>query len=160
MANDDDERIVPPDLVYIYFIRATPERVWEALTQSAFTSKFFFGRTVESDWKQGSPWKMVTPDGTLDVFGEVLISDRPRKLQLTWDMDWGDEPDPPKAATIMYDIEPAGDAVKLTMTQHTTSAIPRKYLDAGAQGWAIILSSLKSLLETGEPLAVKMEPPK
>ena len=75
-------------------------------------------------------------------------------------MDWGDEPDPPKAAIITYDIEPAGDAVKLTMTQHTTSAIPRKYLKAGAQGWAIILSSLKSLLETGEPLIVKMEPPK
>jgi len=160
MANDGDERIVPPDLVYIYFIRATPERVWDALTQSAFTSKFFFGRTVESDWKQGSPWKMLLPDGGLDVFGEVLISDRPRKLQLTWDVEWSDEPDPPKAAIITYDIEPAGDAVKLTMTQHTTSAIPRKYLKAGAQGWAIILSSLKSLLETGEPLIVKMEPPK
>lgn len=160
MANDGDDRIVPPDLVYIYFIRATPERVWDALTQSAFTSKFFFGRTVESDWKQGSPWKMLLPDGGLDVFGEVLISDRPHKLQLTWDMEWGDEPDPPKAAIITYDIEPAGDAVKLTMTQHTTSAIPRKYLKAGAQGWAIILSSLKSLLETGEPLIVKMEPPK
>ena len=83
MANDGDERVVPPDLVYIFYIRSTPERVWDALTQSAFTSKFFFGRTVESDWKQGSPWKMVMPDGTLDVFGEVLISDRPRKLQLT-----------------------------------------------------------------------------
>lgn len=159
MANDGDERIVPPDLVYIFFIRSTPERVWDALTKSEFTTKFFFGRTVESDWKQGSPWKMVMADGTLDVFGEVLISNRPRKLQLTWDMEWGDEPDPPKAATITYDIEPAGDAVKLTMTQHTTSAIPRKYLKAGEQGWAIILSSLKSLLETGEPLIVKMEPP-
>ena len=160
MTTDGDERIVPPDLIYIYFIRSTPERVWDALTQSEFTSKFFFGRTVESDWKQGSPWKMLMPDGKLDVFGEVLVSDRPRKLQLTWDMDWGDEPDPPKAAIITYDIEPAGDAAKLTMTQHTTSAIPRKYLKAGAQGWAIILSSLKSLLETGEPLVVKMEPPK
>lgn len=158
--NDGDERIVPSDLVYIYFIRATPERVWDALTRSEFTTKFFLGRAVESDWKQGSPWKMLMPDGALDVFGEVLISERPRKLQLTWDMDWGDEPDPPKAAIITYDIEPADGAVKLTTTQHTTSAIPRKYVKAGAQGWAIILSSLKSLLETGEPLIVKMEPPK
>lgn len=158
--NDGDERIVPSDLVYIYFIRATPERVWDALIRSEFTTKLFFGRAVESDWKQGSPWKMLMPDGALDVFGEVLISERPRKLQLTWDMDWGDEPDPPKAAIITYDIEPTDGAVKLTMTQHTTSAIPRKYVKAGAQGWAIILSSLKSLLETGEPLIVKMEPPK
>ena len=160
MANDGDERIVPPDLVYVFFIRSTAQKVWDALTSSEFTTKFFFGRSVESDWKQGSPWKMVMADGTLDVFGEVLIGDAPRKLQLTWDMDWDDEPDPPKAAIITYDIEQAGDAVKLTMTQHTTSAIPRKYIQAGAQGWAIILSSLKSLLETGAPLIVKMEPPK
>jgi uncharacterized protein YndB with AHSA1/START domain len=159
MADDGDERLVPPDLVYVFFIRSTAETVWDALTHSGFTTKFFFGRTVESAWKQGSPWKMVMPDGALDVFGEVLVSDRPRKLQLTWDMDWGDEPDPPRPAIITYDIEPAGDAVKLTMTQHTTSAIPRKYIQAGATGWAIVLSSLKSLLETGEPLVVHMEPP-
>lgn len=157
---DGDERIVPPDLVYVFYIRSTPQKVWDALTKSEFTTKFFFGRTVESDWTQGAPWKMLMPDGTLDVFGEVLTSEPPKKLQLTWDMDWGDEPEPSKAAIITYEIEPAGEAVKLTMTQHTTSAIPRKYIQAGAQGWAIILSSLKSLLETGEPLVVKMEPPK
>jgi len=159
MATDGDERIVPPDLVYIFFIRSTPERVWDALTSSEFTTKFFFGRSVESDWKQGSPWKMLMPDGTLDVFGEVLVSDPPRRLQLTWAVDWIDDPDPPRPAIITYDIEPAGDAVKLTMTQHAQSAIQRKYVDAGTTGWAIILSSLKSLLETGEPLAIKVERP-
>lgn len=158
MANDD-ERIVPPDLVYTFYIRSTPERVWEALTKSEFTTKFFFGRTVESNWKQGSPWKMVKPDGALDVFGEVLVSDPPRKLQITWTVDWVDEADKSGPAIITYDIEQAGDAVKLTMTQHTDYAIAPKYVRAGAQGWAIILSSLKSLLETGEPLIVKMEPP-
>lgn len=160
MANDCDERVVPPDLVYVFYIRSTAQKIWDALTHSAFTTKFFFGRTVESDWKQGSPWKMLMPDGTLDVFGEVLISDSPHKLQVTWSVDWLNEPNPPGPAIITYDIEQAGDAVKLTMTQHTTSAIPRKYIQAGAQGWAIILSSLKSLLETGKPLIVKMEPPK
>ena len=158
--NDGDERIVPPDLVYVFFIRSTAQKVWDALTSSEFTTKFFFGRTVESDWKQGSPWKMVMPDGKLDVFGEVLISDPPRKLQVTWTVDWVDEADKPGPAIITYDIEQAGDAVKLTMTQHSDYALPRKFIQAGAQGWAIILSSLKSLLETGEPLVVKMEPPK
>ena len=156
---DGDERIVPPDLVYVFYIKSTPQKVWDALTKSEFTTRFFFGRSVESDWTQGAPWKMLMPDGTLDVFGEVLVSDPPHKLQLSWDMDWGDEPEPPKAAIITYEIEPAGEAVKLTMTQHTTSAIPRKYIQAGAQGWAIILSSLKSLLETGEALLIKMGPP-
>ena len=160
MTNDGDERIVPPDLVYVFYIRSTSQKVWDALTNSAFTTKFFFGRTVESDWKQGSPWKMVMPDGKLDVSGDVLISDPPRKLQISWTVDWIDIPDPPGPAIITYDIEQAGDAVKLAMTQHSDYAIPRKFIQAGAQGWAIILSSLKSLLETGEPLVVKMEPPK
>ncbi len=160
MTNDGDERIVPPDLVYIFFIRSTPQRVWDALTKSEFTTKFFFGRSVESDWKQGSPWKMLMPDGKLDVFGEVLVSDPPRRLQLTWAVDWIEDPDPPRPVIITYDIEPAGDAVKLTMTQHADSPIARKYVDAGTTGWAVILSSLKSLLETGESLAIKVEPPK
>jgi len=159
MANDGDERIVPPDLIYVFYIRSTAQQVWDSLTQSAFTTKFFFGRTVESDWKQGSPWKMVMPDGRLDVFGEVLVSDPPHKLQLTWAVDWIEDPNPPKPVIITYDIEAAGEAVKLTMTQHATSPIPHKYVKAGAQGWAMILSSLKSLLETGEPLKVHMERP-
>ncbi|MBL8546184.1 MAG: SRPBCC family protein [Hyphomonadaceae bacterium] len=160
MSNNGDERIVPPDLVYVFYIRSTAPKVWEALTSSEFTTKFFFGRTVESDWKQGSAWKMVMPDGALDVWGEVLISDPPKKLQVTWTVDWVDEADKTGPAIITYDIEQAGEAVKLTMTQHSDYAIARKYIQAGAQGWAIILSSLKSLLETGEPLVVKMAPPK
>ena len=52
MVKDDDERVVPPDVVYNIFIRTTPQKVWDALTQSAFTTQYFFGRTVESDWKK------------------------------------------------------------------------------------------------------------
>lgn len=156
---DGDERIVPPDLVYVFYIKSTPQKVWDALTQSEFTTKFFFGRTVESDWTQGAPWRMLMPDGKLDVEGHVLISDPPRKLQVTWRVDWLEDPDPPGPAIITYDIDQAGEAVKLTMTQHSDYAIPRKYINAGAQGWAIILSSLKTLLETGEPLNVHMAPP-
>ncbi|MBI3437179.1 MAG: SRPBCC family protein [Proteobacteria bacterium] len=156
--NDGDELIVPPDVVYVTYIRTTPREVWDALTQSAFTKQFFFGRTVESDWKQGSPWRLVMPDGRTDVAGEVLVSDQPRKLQVTWFVEWLH--DAPKEPTIItYDIEPVGELVKLTMTQHTDAKIPRKFLEAGKQGWAAILSSLKSLLETGEALTIKMNPP-
>jgi uncharacterized protein YndB with AHSA1/START domain len=158
MMSDGDKLIVPPDVVYITFIRATPLMVWDALTKSEFTKQFFFGRTVESDWKQGSPWKLVMPDGKTDVAGEVLISDAPRKLQLTWVVEWLKDA-PKEPAIITYDIEPAGDLVRLTMTQHSITAIPRKFLEAGKQGWAAILSSLKSLLETGEALVIKMNPP-
>jgi len=157
MANDD-ERIVPPDVVYNIFIRTTPQKVWEALTQSAFTTKFFFGRTVESDWKKGSPWRLLFPDGRVDVEGEVLESDPPRLLKVTWRVDWLEEPRP-GPALVSYEIQEHGEIVQLTMTQHTDSTIPRKYVKAGQMGWGAILSSLKSLLETGEALDIQMKPP-
>jgi uncharacterized protein YndB with AHSA1/START domain len=158
MANDDDERIVPPDVIYNIFIRTTPQKVWDALTQSEFTTKFFFGRTVESDWKKGSPWKLLFPDGKIDVEGEVLESDPPKLLKVTWRVDWLDEPRP-GAALITYEIQQHGEIVQLIMTQHTDSTIPRKYVKAGQMGWGAILSSLKSLLETGRALNIQMEPP-
>ena len=56
--NEDDELIAPPDLVYVTYIRAAPQRIWDALTRSELTKQFFFGRTVESDWRKGSPWRI------------------------------------------------------------------------------------------------------
>jgi uncharacterized protein YndB with AHSA1/START domain len=157
--NDGDERILPPDLIYIFFIKATPQKVWNALTQSAFTEKFFFGRTVESDWRKGSPWRLLTPDGRVDVAGEVLESDPPRRLKLSWRVDSIEQARGLEPAIITYDIEPAGGAVKLTLTQHNDGPAPRSFIEAGKQGWAAILSSLKSLLETGAPLQIEMGRP-
>jgi uncharacterized protein YndB with AHSA1/START domain len=157
--SDGDELIVPPDVVYITYIRTTPQKVWDALTQSAFTKQFFFGRTVESDWQQGSPWRLIMPDGKTDVAGCILVSDPPRQLQVTWVVEWPEDA-PNEPAIITYDIEQTGELVKLTVTQHADAKIPRKFVEAGKQGWAAILSSLKSLLETGEPLVIKMGPPK
>jgi uncharacterized protein YndB with AHSA1/START domain len=157
--NDGDERITPPDLVYIFFIKATPQKVWDALTQSAFTEKFFFGRTVESDWRKGSSWRLLMPDGKVDVEGEVLESDPPRRLKVSWRVDWIEEARTLEPAIITYAIEPAGDAVKLTLTQHNAGPVPRKFVESGKLGWAAILSSLKSLLETGQPLQIQMGPP-
>jgi uncharacterized protein YndB with AHSA1/START domain len=156
---DQNEKIVPADLVYITFIRATPQKVWNALTQSEFTKQFFFGRTIESDWRQGSHWRLVMEDGRTDVEGEVLESDPPRLLKLSWKVDWIEATRTLEPAIVTYDIEQAGDAVKLTLTQHNTGPVPRKFIDAGKQGWAAILSSLKSLLETGRPLVIRMKPP-
>ena len=87
---------------------------------------------------------------------EILISDLPHKLQLTWTVEWLHDA-PKEPAIITYDIEQAGDLVRLTITQHSDTAIPRKFIEAGKQGWAAILSSLKSLLETGQPLVIKMK---
>lgn len=154
-----DEKIVPPDLVYITYIRAPAKRVWAALTQSEFTRQFFFGRTVEGDWKQGSPWRLVMADGKTDVDGEVLESDPPRRLKVSWTVQWHPETRDLEPAIITYDLEETGAVTKLTLTQHNQGPVPKKFVEAGKQGWSLILSSLKSLLETGEAILVEMKPP-
>lgn len=154
-----DEKILPPDLIYIMYIRAGAKRVWDALTQSEFTRQFFFGRTVESDWKQGSRWRLVMADGKTDVDGEVLESDPPRRLKLSWTVQWHHETRDLKPAIITYDLEETGEVTKLIMTQHNEGPTPQKLVEAGKQGWSLILSSLKSLLETGEAIIVEMKLP-
>ncbi len=139
--------------VYVTYIAATPANVWDALTASAFTTKYFFGRSVESDWKQGSAWSLHMPDGRVDVKGVVRESDPPRKLVVTWNVDWI-EPKPPEAI-VTYEIEDTGNGVvRLTMTEEHPTPIPAAWLEGGRKGWPMILSGLKSLLETGKPLGM------
>jgi uncharacterized protein YndB with AHSA1/START domain len=150
-----------PVLVHVVFIRAPAEAVWEALTSSELSPRYFFGRRLESDWKKGSPWTAYLPnDEGVDTIGVVLESDPPRRLVVTWHVQWLEEARALGEAIVAYDIEPAGEGVvKLTVTEQTSPNTPRKYIEGGRQGWAAILCSLKSLLETGEALGIKMEPP-
>ena len=158
--SDGDEMIVPPDVVYVTYIKTTPEKVWEALTSSVYSQKMFFGLKVESDWKKGSYWAFKNPDGSVHDEGEVLESDYPRRLKLSWKTVFFEEARNLAPALITYDIEAVGkDVVKLTMTQHQPKRIPRKFYEGGKQGWPYILSILKSVLETGEGFTVEMKPP-
>ncbi|MET0183155.1 MAG: SRPBCC domain-containing protein [Caulobacterales bacterium] len=154
-----DELIVPPDVVYVTYIKASSERIWDALTSSEMAGKMFFGVTAESDWTQGAQW-VYFRDGVKDVHGEVLISDKPRKLKLSWRVGGSPEMSAIPPAFITYDIEPVGDVTRLTMTQHQPKPIPRKFYEGGLRGWPVIMSILKSVLETGEGFVVTMEPPK
>jgi uncharacterized protein YndB with AHSA1/START domain len=148
-----------PNIVYIIYIRARPEQVWDALTRSDFTRRFFFGRTVESDWQVGSPWLLRMPDGRVDVQGEVLEADRPRRLKLSWTVMWNEAMARLPPTHITYDIEPSGETVKLTMTQANDIELEPQFLEGGRQGWPMILSGLKTLLETGEALAIPTPQP-
>jgi len=146
--------------VYVIYIAAAPHKVWEALTASEFTTRYFFGRAVESDWKEGSPWLLRMPDGRIDVQGTVREAKRPHKLAVSWTVDWI-EPKPPECF-VTYEIEDAGGGVtRLTMTEEHPAPIPRAWLEGGRKGWPMILSGLKSLLETGKPLGLPTPmPPK
>lgn len=148
-----------PLTVYTIYIASTPEKVWEALTSAEFSRKYFFGNAVEIDLKIGGAYIVRTPDGAVHIMGEVVECDRPRKLTVTFNVNWPELIEKLGTTLVTYEIEPTGDAVRLTMTESHDRPLDDDILSGGRQGWPAILSSLKSLLETGEPLIVKMAPP-
>ncbi len=150
-----------PKTVYVTYIASTPEKVWAALTSTEFTRQFFFGRSVEIEPRVGGSFAMRMPDGSFDVKGRVVEWDPPRRLAVTWGVDFGEFRELPESL-VTYEIEPLGESVKVTMTEAHQWDVPDAILAGGRQGWPFILSSLKSVLETGKPIAVpvKLGPPK
>ena len=148
-----------PLTVYTIYIASTPEKVWQALTSAEFSRKYFFGNSVEVELKVGGAYIVRTPDGALHISGEVAECIPYRKLTFTFNVNWPDLLEKLGPTLVSYEIEPAGDAVRLTMTESHDRILDDDILSGGRQGWPAILSSLKSLLETGEPLIVKMGPP-
>lgn len=148
-----------PLTVYTIYIASTPEKVWEALTSAEFSRKYFFGNTVEVDLRVGGAYIVRTPDGALHISGEVADCVPYRKLSFTFNVNWPELIEKLGPTLVSYEIEPAGEAVRLTMTEFYDRPLDDDILSGGRQGWPAILSGLKSLLETGQPLVVKMAPP-
>lgn len=148
-----------PTTVYTIYIAATPEQVWRALTSAEFTRRYFSGNAVEVDLKIGGAFIVRAPDGSLHIGGEVFECDPPRRLTVTFNVNWPGLLEKLGPTLVTYEIEPAGDAVRLTLTEAHDRPIDDDILSGGRQGWPAILSSLKSLLETGKPLTVQMAPP-
>ena len=149
-----------PKTVYVIYIAATPEKVWEALTSTAFTSRYF-NRDVEIEPRVGGAFAMRMPDGRYDIRGRVIEWDPPRRLSMTWAVDFEEFRELPESL-VTYEIEPTGPSVRLTMTEAHQWEVPDTILAGGRQGWPYILSSLKSVLETGKTIAISppMGPPK
>jgi uncharacterized protein YndB with AHSA1/START domain len=135
--------------VYVTFIRTTPERLWSALTSSELMRQYWFGMQQESSWQVGSPWKLIFPDGRVADTGEIVEADPPRRLVLKWRNEFRPELKAEGPARCAYELEPVGDAVKLTIT-HSIDRPASKVIEAVSGGWPRILSNLKSLLETGQ----------
>ena len=144
-----------PEFVYVTYIETTPEKLWEALTDGDFTERYWFGARLKSDWKVGSSFEMLREDGTVSDRGEVIEVDRSRRLAYTFvNISEKYKNDRPALATFV--IEPYGKLVKLTLTQEGF-AEGSKFLDGISKGWPAIMSSLKSILETGHPLEIPFE---
>ena len=141
-----------PQFVYVSYIETTPEKLWQALTSSEFTRQYWFGAEVRSNWKVGSPFAL-TLDGEVTDSGEILESDPPRRLSYSFKHQLFEEMRHEPATRVVFTIEPHGGIVKLTVT-HEGFIEGSKLLGAVSKGWPAILSGLKSLLETGEVLAI------
>lgn len=148
-----------PAIVYTIYIASTPEQVWQALTSAEFSRQYFSGFAIEADLKVGGAFVARAPDGSVHIGGEVIECDPPNKLTITWNVNWPALVEKLGPTLVTYEIEAAGDAVKLTLLQSHDRAIDDDILTGGRQGWPAILSSLKSLLETGNALVIKMAPP-
>jgi uncharacterized protein YndB with AHSA1/START domain len=141
----------PPAHVYTTYIASTPERVWEALTDPEFTKEYWAGRRIDSDWQAGSPVRNLRDDGGADWEGEVLAAEPGRLLSYTFHMLISDKHRQDSPSRITFEIEPMGAVVKLTIT-HDHFEPGSTTWETTRYGWPAILSSLKSLLETGRPL--------
>ncbi|MGA9659268.1 MAG: SRPBCC family protein [Asticcacaulis sp.] len=139
-----------PDSRFVYatYIATTPEKVWEALITPEFIKAYFFGVIFDTDWKPGSPWKIIKPDGQITDAGEVLEIEPPHRLVLSWRSEHMPDAKAEGYSRFTAEIEAAGNATKLTIT-HEIDVENSKLIAGVSAGWPRILSNLKSLLETG-----------
>jgi uncharacterized protein YndB with AHSA1/START domain/DNA-binding transcriptional ArsR family regulator len=138
-----------PTYVYVTYIRASAEQVWQALTDADLTARYW-GHANVSDWQPGSTWEHRRTDGSgaVDVVGRVIETTPPTRLVITFE-DPADEP-PGGPSVVTFLVEPHQDIVRLMVTHEN---LPNEEaLGAISQGWPAVLANLKSLLETGEVL--------
>jgi len=134
--------------VYVTYIRTTPEKLWSALTDADFIKQYWFGVHCESEWKAGSPWSLVSPEGQLLDSGQIVEAEPPRRLVIRWQNQFKPELKAEGESLCTMELEPKGSAVKLSIT-HTIEREPAKFIEAVSGGWPKVISNLKSLLETG-----------
>jgi uncharacterized protein YndB with AHSA1/START domain len=137
--------------VYVTYIRAPQRKVWDALTKPEFQKQYWFGMHQQTDWKPGSPWKLVFEDGRVADAGEVLEFDAPNRLVLKWRNEFKPELKEEGYTRCVMSLEYDGELTKLTI-DHSIDRANAKVIGGVSTGWPKILSSLKSMLETGTAL--------
>ena len=137
--------------VYVIYIRTTAEKLWDALRDPEFTRQYWAETYQVSEWKLGAPWKLMIKDGRVGDHGEILEIDPPRKLVISWKSSFLPELAAEGFSKLTLTLEPVGESIKLTVV-HEIARDKSKLIDSISNGWPHILSSLKTLLETGESL--------
>ena len=135
--------------VYQVFIKASPEQIWDAITKPEFTERYFYCSSIET-----SPERRVTlaPDGSSRAHDATIQFDPPRKLVHEWRSRWDPEAAPEPASRVTWEIEPGEDGVSMLTLVHDQLEASPKTAEGVSGGWMRVLSGLKTLLETGQPL--------
>ena len=139
----------PMEKIYEIYIRTTPERLWEAITNPDIRSKYNFGAGCQSDWTPGSRLELSHPAGLLLGAGEILEADPPRRLVHTLTALWGEDVKAEGASRVTWEIEQVADSCRLVLTHDQLREGANEQLYGG---WPMILSGLKTWLESGELL--------
>jgi len=150
-VRQEDPVMTPPRHVYEVYIRTTPQKIWEAITRPEMSRHYYYANDVESDWKVGSPVRYKGGDGKGKLDGNVLEIVPPRRLVTTFSALYGPDTARDRPSRVTWDIEPQGEVCKLTLTHEDFEGITATYKSVGP-GWNLVLSGLKTLLETGQPL--------
>ena len=140
--------------VYQVFIRATAEQIWEAITKPEFSTRYFHGARVETTAEAGAAIRYIAPDGkTLWGDDTVIEADRPRKLVATWSSLWDEETAKEEHSRVTWQIkEREGGLCLLKVVHDRLENSPKTATMVSGEGWMMVLSGLKTLLETGQPL--------
>ena len=135
--------------VYQVFIKASPEQIWDAITKPEFTERYFYGSRIET-----SPERRVSmaPDGSNRGDDATIEFDPPRRLVHEWRSLWDPEAAPEPTSRVTWKIEPGEDGVSMLTLVHDQLEASPKTAEGVAGGWMRVLSGLKTLLETGQPL--------
>jgi uncharacterized protein YndB with AHSA1/START domain len=143
-----------PTQVYQVFIRSTPDRIWQAITDPEFTTKYFHGSRVELKLVAGSEYLSTSADRSeVWVEGEVLEVDPPRRLVHTWLARFDPDQAAEEPSRVTWEIEDRGRGMcLLTVVHDHLEGAPKTAQSVSGQGWMYVLSGLKTLLETGDPL--------
>lgn len=145
--------------VYVTYIRTTAEKLWQSLLDPEYTRRYWVATWQDCEWTPGASWRLMVPDGRVADSGEVLEVVPQKKLVLTWRNHLKAELNEEGDSRLTYELETQGENVKLTVV-HVMNRPESKFIEAVSNGWPMILSSLKSLLETGESLEGTREWPK
>jgi uncharacterized protein YndB with AHSA1/START domain len=148
-----------PQFVYVTYISATQEKIWEAFTKPEFQRQFWMGCVQESTWERGASWTLKFADGSVGDTGEILEIDKPNRIVIRWRNEFRPELKAEGYSICTFALEPAGELVKLTIT-HEIDAPNSKFIAAVSGGWPKVLSNLKTLLETGKPMPNAQTMPK